>query len=56
MEIKSYIQDHKVSAVNVLVELSIKEYLRVADSILGENDFQRKSRIKKAGLSRLVIW
>lgn len=51
MEIKSYIQDHKVRAVNVLIELPIGEYLQIAESILGENDFQRK-RVIKSTVSR----
>lgn len=51
LDIKSYIKDHKVEAVNVLVELSIGEYLQVAKSILEANDFQRR-RVIKSTVSR----
>lgn len=51
LDIKSYIKDHKVEAVNVLVELSIGDYLRVAQSILDSNDLQRR-RVIKSTISR----
>jgi len=38
MEIKSYIKDHKIEAVNVLVELTIGDYLEIARDVLGSND------------------
>ncbi len=51
LDIKSYIKDHKVEAVNVLVELSVGDYLRIAQSILDDNEFQRK-RVIKSTVSR----
>lgn len=51
LDIKSYIKDHKVEAVNVLAELSVGDYLRVAQSILDDNEFQRK-RVIKSTVSR----
>ena len=46
MEIKSYIKDHKIEAVNVLVELTIGDYLEIARDMLKANDFQRKRVIR----------
>lgn len=46
MEIKSYIKDYKIEAINVLVELTIGDYLGIAREILNANEFQRKRVIK----------
>jgi len=46
MKIQSYIKDHKIEAVNVLVELTIGDYLEIARDILGNNDLQRRRVIK----------
>lgn len=48
MKIYSTILDHKIEAANVLVELSIREYLDVAKTILDKNDFQRRKVIKSS--------
>lgn len=48
MEIKilSFIPDHRIKATNVLIELSIGDYLSIANEIKDENDYQRKKVIK----------
>lgn len=38
----SKIADNKISAVNVLIEISIKDYLSIAQSIISNNEMQRK--------------
>jgi hypothetical protein len=47
IEVKSKIPDEKIKAVNVLVELRIKDYLSIANQIIDKNDMQRK-RIKSS--------
>ncbi|PTU74974.1 hypothetical protein [Pseudomonas mangrovi] len=42
MEIKSTLEDSKVSAKSVLIEIKIKDYLQLAKLIYKKNDFQRK--------------
>lgn len=42
MEIKSKIFDKKINALNVLFEMSIKEYISLAENITEKNEFQRK--------------
>lgn len=42
MEIKSKILDKKINALNVLFEMSIKEYITLAENITEKNEFQRK--------------
>ncbi|MFN8277465.1 MAG: hypothetical protein U0T84_08285 [Chitinophagales bacterium] len=46
MKVLSFIPDHRISATNVLVEISIKDYLEFAQYILSNNDYQRKRVIK----------
>ena len=45
MKILSHFVDRRIQAVNVLVEVSMQDYLQIADSILNENEFQRKKVI-----------
>lgn len=42
MQIKSILEDKKVSAKSVLIELSIRDYLELAKQIYRKNNFQRK--------------
>jgi hypothetical protein len=42
MKIKSIIEDKKVSARSVLIEISIRDYLALAKQIYNKNAFQRK--------------
>ncbi len=46
MELKSVLLDERIEAANVLVELSIREYLSVAPHIIDNNEYQRKKVIK----------
>ena len=45
MEKKSLLLDHRIRAANVMVEISMKEYLEIAKAILNQNEFQRKKVI-----------
>ena len=47
MEIKSLLVDHRISAQNALVEITFKEYIHIAKTILKNNEFQRK-RVKSS--------
>ena len=42
MQIKSILEDKKVAAKSVLIELSIRDYLELAKKIYKRNNFQRK--------------
>ena len=42
MEIKSILMDKKVSAQSVLIEISVRDYLKLAKEIFKSNSFQRK--------------
>lgn len=42
MEIKSILPDSKVAADSILIEISIREYLKLAKEIFKTNSFQRK--------------
>lgn len=46
MKILSTIPDDRINAANVLIELTIGEYLTVAGSIIDNNEYQRKRVIK----------
>lgn len=46
MKIQSVLHDHRIKAANVLVDLSIREYLEAADEIIDKNELQRKKVIK----------
>lgn len=46
MKVLSFIPDHRISATNVLIEISIKQYLDFAQFILSNNEYQRKKVIK----------
>lgn len=48
MNIISVLIDHRINAANVLAEFSIREYLKNADSMIGNNPFQRKN-VKSSG-------
>ena len=48
MKIKSILPDDKILASNVLVELTIGEYLEIANDIIDQNEYQRKKVIKSA--------
>lgn len=45
MELLSRISDGRVNCDNLLLEMSIGEYLRIAEAALGQNEFQRR-RVK----------
>ena len=42
VEILSRIEDKKINALNVLVQMQIKDYLSIANQILEKNELQRK--------------
>ncbi|CAA2107116.1 hypothetical protein [Variovorax paradoxus] len=42
MQIKSILEDRKVAAQSVLIEISIRDYLKLAKQIYKNNEFQRK--------------
>ncbi|MDR2036521.1 MAG: hypothetical protein LBQ60_01215 [Bacteroidales bacterium] len=42
MKLASKIRDGRINAVNVLLDMSIKEYLNVAKNIIKNNEFQRR--------------
>lgn len=44
--IKSILKDERINAYNVLVEISINEYLKFARNVIDNNEFQRKKVIK----------
>lgn len=46
MELKSILIDERIEAANVLIELSISQYLSVAPSVIDKNEYQRKKVIK----------
>ncbi|WP_026967510.1 hypothetical protein [Algoriphagus terrigena] len=46
MKIQSILLDERIGAANVLVDLTIKEYLAVASDITDNNEFQRRKVIK----------
>ncbi len=46
MKVLSFIPDHRINATNVLIEISITDYLEFANYILKNNDYQRKKVIK----------
>ena len=47
MKLASKIKDGRINATNVLLDMSIKEYLSVARDIIKNNEFQRK-RVKSS--------
>lgn len=51
MKICSITLDHKIEAANVLVEITIGEYLKIAKLILDKNEYQRR-RVIKSTVSR----
>ena len=42
MDIKSVLTDSKVNARSILIEISVRDYLNLAESLLSSNPFQRK--------------
>lgn len=46
MVVRSILEDKRIQAYNVLIELTVGEYLEFAKDIIDENDFQRKRVIK----------
>lgn len=59
MEILGSLLDNRINAVNVLVQVSMEEYLLIANDILRENEFQRKkvinSQISKSLREDIII-
>lgn len=47
MKLASKVRDGRINAVNVLLDMSIKEYLNVARDIIKNNEFQRR-RVKSS--------
>lgn len=45
IEILSFIPDYRIRASNVLVQIKIKDYLKLAGKIIDENEFQRRKVI-----------
>jgi hypothetical protein len=50
MEVLSKLRDGRINADNILIELTIKEYLELAEKILSKNEFQRQ----RVGSSKTV--
>lgn len=48
MGIISKLQDSRINAINILVEIEAKKYVEIAKKIIENNDYQRK-RVKNAG-------
>src|ERR1700761_4323591 len=46
MKVRSILEDNRIHAYNVLVELTVGEYLGFAKDVIDSNDFQRKRVIK----------
>lgn len=46
MKVLSFIPDHRIESANVLIELTIDDYMVIAKDILENNDYQRKRVIK----------
>src|SRR5690349_1862745 len=44
--VKSVLKDERIGAYNVLIEISIGEYLAFARYVIDENEFQRRKVIK----------
>ena len=44
--IRSILKDERINAYNVLIEISIQEYLKFARNVIDNNEFQRKKVIK----------
>lgn len=47
MKIKSLLEDERINAKNILVEMSLDEYQKLIKNILNKNEFQRK-RVKSS--------
>lgn len=47
MQVKSRIEDQKINAINLLVEISMAQYVEIAKTILNNNSFQRR-RVKSS--------
>lgn len=47
MQVKSRIEDQKINAINLLVEISMAQYVEIAKTILKNNAFQRR-RVKSS--------
>jgi len=54
VNILTNIKDHRIQAANVLVELTMEQYLSIAPKILNENEFQRK-KVINSQISALLI-
>lgn len=54
MKIVSTIFDGRINACNVLLEISIKDYIAVAKNILKKNEFQRKKVKRTATVYSLL--
>lgn len=53
MKILGNLLDNRIKAVNVMVEVSMEEYLEIANDILRENEFQRK-KVINSQISKLL--
>ena len=42
MKIISRIKDERISAINILIEISIRKYLDLIEEVIDKNEFQRK--------------
>lgn len=47
MKVASKVKDGRINAVNILLDMNIREYLEVAGNIIKNNEFQRK-RVKNS--------
>lgn len=46
MDVRSILNDSRINAVNILIEISIGEYIEFANEIVNNNEYQRKKVIK----------
>ena len=42
MKVISKIEDKRINASNILIEMSIREYLELIEAVIHKNEFQRK--------------
>lgn len=54
MELKSVLRDERIKAYNVLLEMTIGEYLDIAKCIISNNEFQRK-KVKSSNSIYLLL-
>lgn len=54
MKIASVIKDHRINSLNVLMEMSVREYLSVGEGILSKNEYQRNRVTRTSSVYSLL--